>query len=59
MITSLIELNLAGLTFVLLFHKIFVSWLLGDGRAILFCHKGFFMGGKKAQMAQMAQICQI
>jgi hypothetical protein len=36
MITTLVELNLAGLTFALLFDKIFVCWLLGDGRVILF-----------------------
>jgi hypothetical protein len=41
MITTLVELNLAGLTFALLFDNIFVCWLLGDGHVILFCGNFF------------------
>ncbi len=35
------ELNLASLTFVLLFNKIFVCRLMGDGHVILFCGNFF------------------
>jgi hypothetical protein len=49
MITTPIELNLAGLTYSLLFGKIFVCRLLGDGCVILFCGNFFEILWKKTE----------